>query len=320
MEFEIWYNSFIKSLLSKYPKKSQLTTVLMDMLNIEREAAYRRLRKEVLFSITEIIKLSSAFNISLDSFVIGNSPKISFQMQPINYLSPSDDELKFLRHVIHSINSFKDSPDTEFMDVCNKLPRQLIAGFNHLNQYYLFKWMHQYGKEKRAIPFSQVFISDEKWQVTSEYYKAVKTVPQTIFIFDKMIFENLVNEILYFNSIQLITDKEKELLKSDLNAMLDYLFEVATYGYYPETKKKVSIYIAQIHINTNYNYTYTNKINICFVHVFDKYEIYTFDNEMVEKFKSWMLFKKDISRLISETDTKYRIEFFKKQRQIVDTL
>ena len=320
MKNEVWYDRLMADISAKYPKRSLLAEALMDLLHIEREAANRRLRKEVPFSFQEIAKISSAWDISLDNVIKSSIGKIFFQMQPINYLTPSKQELKFLQKMIQSIDNLKNVPDTEFMDICNKLPRQLLAGFDCLNQFYLFKWQYQYSGEKKPLPFSQVIVSDEKRQLAADYYRAIKTVPRSNFIFDPMIFEYLICKIRYFYSIQMISGEDKECIKKDLYALLDYLFEIASNGCYPETRCKVNLYISQFNVDTNYSYTHTNKVSICFVHVFDKFEIYTLDAEMVEKFKTWMQLKKGMSIQISEVDIKSRIDFFTKQRHIIDKL
>ena len=315
-----WYDFFIESLHKKYPKKAQLTQELVDLLYIEREAVYRRLRKDVLFPIHEIVKIASEWNISLDEIIGISSGQIPFQMRKMNYIDPSKDELIFLRQVIHSIGQLKNYPDTEFMDICNKLPRQLVAGYDYLNQFYLFKWIYQYGLEKEIIPYSQAVISPEKAQLTKDYYKAIKQEPNTNFIWDRMLFDNLVSDLQYFYSIRMITDGEKELIKKDLYDLLDYMQEVANKGCYPETHNKVNFYISLLNIDTNYSYTFSPEANICFVHVFEKYEIYTFNQEMVTNFKVWMQLKKRSSMQISEVDERNRIEYFFRQRQLVDSL
>ena len=241
-------------------------------------------------------------------------------MQPIDYCDPSKQELWFLQDVVQSINNLKDFHDTEFMDICNKLPRQLLAGYGFLNQFHLFKWMYNYGNDNSPVPFGQVIISAEMQQLTADYYQAIKSVHKTNFIFDRMIFSHLVNDIHYFHSIKMITDKEKDLIKKDLIELLDYLLDVATHGCYPETQNKVNLYISDLNVDTNYSYTYANQLSICFVHVFGKYEIYTLNAKMVENFKKWMRLKKRSSIQISEVDNRSRIEFFAKQQQIVDRL
>ena len=320
MKQENWYDTFIEMLTKRYPKKTQLIHFLMDLLELEREAVYRRLRKDVMFSIHEIVTIATAWSISLDEITEINSGNISFQMKMMNYLDPSKEEVNFLRNVIQSIEYLKNFPETEFMDICNKLPRKLFAGFEHLNHFYMFKWLYQYGSENEAQPMSKIVISKERKKVTKDYYNAIKLVPQSNLIFDCNMFEYLVQDIQYFHSIYMITNEEKELIKKDLLALLAYLLEVANKGYYPETRNKVSLYISQLKIDTSYSYTFTPEVNVCYVHVFEKFEIHSYNTEMVSNFMSWMQLKKRTSIQISEVDEKYRIEYFTKQRQLIESL
>jgi len=102
--------------------------------------------------------------------------------------------------------------------------------------------------------------------------------------------------------------------------LLDYLSEVAANACYPETHNRVNLYVSRLNVDTNYSYTFTSQINICFVHVFGKLEIFTHNAEMAANFRTWMQLKKRMSIQISEVDQKSRIEFFARQRQIVDML
>jgi hypothetical protein len=292
----------------------------MKLLSIEREAVYRRLRKDVLLSAEEIIKIASAWELSLDEITNINSGQYSFQMKQMNYLEPSNEEIRFLNSVIQGIYNQKNYPKAEFMDICNKLPRQFLAGYHYLNHFFLFKWKYQYRSENEPIPFSKIPVSQEKLNITTEYYKAIKYVPISNFIFDRNIFEYLINDIKYFYSIYLITDKEKELIKKDLNDLINYLQEVANKGCYPETLNKVNLYISQINVDTNYSYSVSPEVNVCFIVVFEKFEIFSFNSEMVNNFMAWMQLKKRTSIQISEVDERSRIEFFTKQRKLINSL
>ena len=315
-----WYDCFMEALLARFPKKSLLVEALTDLLHIEREAAYRRLNNRVPFSIHEMVKIASEWNISLDEITGNSSGKISFQMQLIDDADLSGQELWFLQHLVQSINDLKEFPDTEFTYICNKLPRQILAGYGCLNQFHLFKWKYNYGNEKKLVPLGQVIISEKEQQLSAVYNREIKNVPLTNYIFDRLIFDRLVNDICYFHSIQMITDEEKIFIKQDLFALLDYLLDVAIHGCYPETQKKVNLYISGLNIDTSYSYTYTNQTSMCFVHVFDKYEIYSLNAEMATNFKKWIQLKKRSSILISEVDHRSRTDYFTKQRKIVELL
>ena len=320
MKQENWSESFINEIEKKYPKRTQLVQALKDLLGIEREAVYRRLRNEVPFPASEIIAISTAWNISMDKIIGIRSEQIPFHMRPVNYLNPTQQELVFLRQIIDAINALQEYPDTEFMDVCNKLPRQLLAGYTHLNRFYLFKWKYQYGRQDKPTPLSQTDISEEQSQLTLDYYKAIKNVPLSNFIFDYRMFDYLANDINYFFDIQMITVKEKKLIKKDLYDMLDYLAVVANNGSYPETQNRVNLYISRLNIDTNYSYVCAQQAKIAFVHVFDKYELYTFDSKTVEDIKTWLQLKKSTTFQITEVDKKSRIEYFSKQRQVIDNI
>jgi hypothetical protein len=145
-------------------------------------------------------------------------------------------------------------------------------------------------------------------------------VANTCYILNNSIFQDTINEILFFHSINLITDDERQLLKNDLYALIDYLWVVANEGCYPETKHKVQIYISMLNINTNYSYFQTGQLETCRIHPFNMYDLISNNPMMIEGFKAWMQKKKRTSIQISEVDEKTRIDFFTKQRHLVDGL
>jgi len=314
------YDVFLEILYKKYPKKNQLVEALMDLLCLEREAVYRRLRQDVAFSANEIAKIATEWNISLDEIIGTNSEEILFKLRLWNYLKPSGEDLKHVESINQYLNDFGSSTDMEFMEVSNQLPRALSFGFLHLNKFQLFKWMYQYVSDGKLLPFSHVSFPAEVLKLMSDYYMAAKNVAITSFIWDYKIFEYLICDIRYFHSVYLITDEEKELIKKDLYKLLDYMSEVSIKGYWPETNNKVKLYISYINIDTNYSYFYSSEFKVCRVHAFAKNEIYTNNSEMIENFRSWMHSKKRTSVHISGTDEKSRIAFFMKQRQLIDTL
>ena len=320
VENDAWYDYLLNVLAERKPKKARLVEDLMELLCIERESAYRRLRKDVSFSIEELVKIALAWNVSLDEIIGVHSGKIPFMMHLVNYFDPSEQEVQFLQQIAKSVDQIKKFPDMEFMNVCNKLPRSLYAGFAYLDQFHLFKWQYQYGEENNIVPFSKSVISERGLQLAADYCQAIKQMPNMSYIWDRMIFEYLINDIQYFHSIRLITDEEKALIKKDLRDLLDYMLLVASNGYFPETQNKVNLYISQLYINTNYSYVYTPNTKVCFVQAFDRYKIHSYNTEMMTRFRTWMQLKRKTSTQISEVDEKSRIGFFMKQQQLVDSM
>jgi len=316
----IWYDIFLENLYDRYPKKTQLINELVKLLNIEKEAVYRRLRKEVFFLIHEVVKIAYVWNISLDEIFGINSGLVPFQMQPINYLHPSKKEMINLQKRVRNLEHFKTAEESEYMEVCNKFPRPLTTGFVNLYRYKIFNWAFLYNHEAPYLKFSDVVIPKKVSHEFEIYNKLIKMVSNTSLIFDPKIFDNIVNNVKYYHSILLITDEEKELIKKELHQLLDYMMNIAYQGYYPETHKKVNIYISHLKINTNYSYYFTEELKSCRIHAFGKFDICSYDKNLVNNFRDWMNLKKRSSIQISEVNEKSRIEYFTEQRQIVDEL
>jgi len=317
---ESWYEHFLETILARHLKKSKLMEELMELLGLEREAVYRRLRQDVPFTVHEVVKIASAWSISLDEIMNVVSDNLSFTMKPINYFDPSEKEMQEVQKRVRRLEHLKKTPNSECMEICNKLPRSITAGFPALYQFDIFRWAYQYGNMEEKPAFSQISFSKQFQQELADYSQLIKHMSDMSYIWDYLIFEYLVRDIQYFHSILLITEEEKELIKKELLSALDYLLEVAGKGYFPETKKKVAIYISKIIVGTNYSYFYTERLKICRIHVFEKYDIFSYNKEMVDNFRAWMQLKKRSSIQISEVDERGRIEFFMRQRQLAESL
>ena len=318
-----WYNVFMKMLYKKYPKKNQLAEALMDLLCIEREAVYRRLRQDVPFPANELVKIASAWNISLDEITGIMSSKVSFQMHLANYLTPSEEDMKFFRKRVRALERLKNESNSEYILVCNHLARSFSTGFTNLYRFYVFKWAYEYCNscnEKSSPTLADTVIPEKLLKEMNVYHKLMRYVTNTTYILDSMIFDSYIRDIQFFHSIFLITDEDKEILKKELYALLDYMLEIANNGCFPETKNKIHLYVSMLHINTNYSYFYNGKTEIARIHAFNMYDNITYNPAMMEDFKIWLQKKKRTSILISEADERSRIKFFMEQRQLIDSL
>jgi len=321
MEVSNWYNNFMENLYEIFPKRAQLTQELMDLLCLEREAVYRRLRRDVVFHTDEIVKIASTWNLSLDEIVGIDSRAVSFQMQPLNYLNPSKIDFFNLQKRVRLLDHLLSSPHSEYMEVCNNFPKPIGIGFPTICRFKIFDWAYQYYQNETIDKQFSKIIIPEKVNIEFEHYKKnIKCVKNSHFILDERIFEYLLQNIRYFHSIMLVSNEDIELLKNELFDLLDYMEEIANRGCYPETHNKVNLYISKMCIDTNYSYSYTEKLKTCRILAFGTDDIFSSDPELVENFKVWMNLKKRSSIQISEANERSRIKFFAKQRELVNDL
>ena len=139
------------------------------------------------------------------------------------------------------------------------------------------------------------------------------------YIWDKMIFSNLVNDIQYFSDIHLLSEENKDNIKEETLLLIDELEELAGRGK-SETGNDIRIYISNINFEATYSYLETTSMHLSMIRVYAINSITTQDNEMFGDFKEWIQSLKKFSTLISESGEMQRILFFKKQREIINAL
>lgn len=69
MKKDLLYDNLLNAVREKIPQRTVLVNTLVDLLCIEKEAVYRRLRGEVAFTFAEIVTIANEFGISLDNLI-----------------------------------------------------------------------------------------------------------------------------------------------------------------------------------------------------------------------------------------------------------
>jgi hypothetical protein len=320
MKKNLWYDSFLETLAERFPKKSQLTKALMDLLSLEREAIYRRLRKDVLFTVYELATIARAWNISLDSLFNSFEENPVYKLDRLRSVNPTDKDLNSMKDFVDSLLSLKYDLDAEYIETCNILPMVLLSNFPQLIKFYTFAWMYRYGGENSSCFFSQTIPSEKVMELESAHFKNLVNIPNIHFIWDAQIIQYLINEIKYYASIYLITPEEVDLLKQDILAFLDYMEEVSRKGHFPETNNKVNLYISQTNIDTGYACYCSDKIKATKIRTFIMNVTVSRDERLFNDQRNWLHLKKRAAIQISGSDEKQRIDFFRQQRQLVDSL
>jgi hypothetical protein len=321
MEKDLWYDSFLETLNEQFPKKSQLIDALMDLLLLEREAIYRRLRKDVLFTIYEMATIARAWHLSLDN-IINDTPEgdPAFQLKLLKCVNPTAKDLKMMKDFVDSLSSLKDDPNAEYIEVCNLLPRALMSPYTYLAKFYTFTWQYRYGREKFSASFSETVPSEKMREFEIAHFNAIIHIPNVYCIWDDQIFQYLVNEIKYFLSVYLITPEEALLIKADIHAFLNYMEQVLIEGHFPETQNKMHMYISKINIDTGYACYCSDKIHVSKIRTFVMNVTVSRDIRLYNDLSKWLHLKKRAAIQISGADEKQRIDFFRRQREIVDSL
>ena len=312
---------FLDLLNKKIPRRAELTRSLVGLLNIEKEAVYRRLRREVPFTFSEVVLIAKTWGLSLDSVVrVDLSRSLPFCLQVTDYLNPSREDIQVLERFTGILRFISGDPRAEFMEVSNLLPLSLHHGFAYLNRFSVFKWMYQYGDMQRMPSLVEVVLPGEIDALVEEHNKLARGISRTFYVLDHMIFDYLINDIQYFASIYLILPEEVEKLKEDIRRLLDYLETLAATGRFPETGNRVYLYISPINFDTSYCCIEGETIKVSMIRTFVMNAMTSLEEKAFRRVKNGVLAMKRSSTLISESGEKHRIEFFERQRALVEGL
>ncbi|MCL1938649.1 MAG: hypothetical protein FWF52_09680 [Candidatus Azobacteroides sp.] len=320
MKNDYIYDALIAEMRKKNPKNSNLVNRLADILLLEKETIYRRLRNDVPFTFHEISTISRRMGISLDNIIGVDSQKNRpFQLKLTEYIDAEDIDFKMIEEILDLYRETKKETQAEMGCASNLIPQSLFSGFKHLTQFYLFKWQYHYNNE-RIKSFQEIPVDKKISELFYAYFRESKNIHQTYYVLDYRIFKNLTNDIRYFRSIRLLTNEDIQIIKEDLLRLLDYIENLAFKGQFKETGNKVNFYISEVNIDTNYTYLEMKNVHVSMLTTFILTHTLSYDEKAFIAVKNWLRSIVRISTLISVTSEKQRILYFEEQRQIIQKI
>lgn len=321
MKKDLLYDTILSAIKEKIPNRIILANTLAELLNIEKEAVYRRLRGEVAFSFVEIAAIASTLGISLDNIVgaryINSRP---FQLKLVEYIDPVDIDYRMLEHYIYILNLGKDDPDSKVMDCTSILPQSLYLNYKTIARFFLFKWMYQCKDFDVILRFKDVRPTERLLKIQERNIAASRLIRQTFYVWDPLIFHYLVNDINYFISINLVEQEDLRLLKEELLLFLDDMEILAARGKYDETGNSLFFYISSINFDTSYRCIEVKQFRISLIRAFTLNAAASLDKKTYGRINNWIQAVLRSSTMISVSGAKQRIQFFEKQRVIINTL
>lgn len=309
----------IEAMKEKLPTKGELADSLMNILYIGREAVYRRLRGEVPFTLQEASLISKALGISLDE-IIGSSFKSNavFDMNIVDYDDPFESYYNILFKYTKLFQTLQEDETSVIGASSNIIPQTLYLKHELLAKFRFFKWMYQ-NKHIQCKNFEKLEMPLKISNIQKDFVEMTQRIHSVDYIWDSMIYQHLINDIQYFSSIQLISEKEKQAIKEELLILTDELEELAAKGM-TNNGNKIQIYVSHINFEAIYGYLETSNLHISMIRIYSINSISTEDYAMFQTLKEWIQSLKKFSTVISESGEMQRILFFKKQREIINTL
>lgn len=321
MDRDILYQNLMEAIKQKIPLNKNVVNVLMEILQLQKEAVYRRISGKVPFSFFEIVTISEKLDFSLDDIVnpsYSNSKPSGFLIT--EFIDPTANYYTVLEEMVMLLRSLKENENAEGCEATNTLPQPIYLMHENISRYFLFKWELQNRERSEIIPYKDITIPPKLREIQLENAHVIENLHTGNYIFDNLLFHHLAEEIKLFRSIDLISEEECRLIKADLFSILEFIQNLAKKGHYENSGNKINIYISAITIPTSYCYIRTDEIQLSLIKAFSINGVTSTEKKIFEKVKCWLDSFKRHSTLISQTGEKERTHFINDQRLAIQSI
>ncbi|MDB9881875.1 helix-turn-helix domain-containing protein [Bacteroidia bacterium] len=305
-----------------------LAAELADLLGVNIDAAYRRIRGDTSLAFDEIQKVCLHFNISFDSVINYQGRLVPFQFNAmfrdkfsiISYLTAIEQELKML--------SSMGTDDARITMTAMDLPYFRQFGFKSLSRFKLFFWQRSVLNltEFSSKKFDANESLGEYEEITDRIYRSYHGVPSTE-VWAPETLDSTIKQLQYYLDSGLFIGKESALLIcDDIDALLTKLEREAQLGrkLIQTSEGAISspfeMYQSDIFLSNNciqafkdgrvYTYVSFNSFN----------SLMSFSSHFSEECNRWIEQIRLKSILLSEVSEKLRYQFFKSLRQKLEGL
>lgn len=322
-ENNYYQKKFFDILSKRNTKKHKLVHDVMELLDIKRGAAYKRMNGDTAMPISEIIKLSDHYNLSMDA-TFRSDKFISFFHPFVHQEKASfdvfiDQYKKFFRPV-------KDLGPTENVELtylANELPIFYYFGHKYIFNFMIAIWKHLHWDDV------SLHIGD-----VSEYEKEGKEIRNEIVenyycnnvteIWNSNMLNNLYQQIIFCVTIRAFKNAEYiTRLTNDIENLLLHLKTISISGAKSIKGTKVKGSELKIYLNDFGNYLNivqfdSNSVKSTFLGYDYPQFIVSHNKPFFEFSKDWINRLKKRSSLISSEGYQYRELFFMKMENDFD--
>jgi len=316
------HEEFIKALIEKIPKRSDLINIISDLLIIEREPASRRLSGKVLFSIQEMGLLAKKFEISLDHLLHKDE---KYQWIPMFLKSPvsiSSVDLLWDRiyDMLNHMSAIAQEP-TRLGYVLNSLPIEFFVHHPDLMKFMFFKWGYYFVGTEEFDNYSQWVVPEKMSTIKDDCEALFENITNTFYIWDTSIIWTLAKEIQIFYEMHVITTEEKDAIKNDLKASLINLEQYLKGTFKPRiSSPNLEFHVSTLNLGFTCWYLSTMKRQAFFFQTNFTYSTIEEGYSGFEHMEKWMHSLTEVSVLLSKSGQVHRRLFFEEQHNIIDSI
>lgn len=306
-------------ILGVIPENIKPVNFFMDILDLGKESAYRRLRGEKVLSFEEVYKLSLILGLSLNELVGDDEDKTFMSNHAFSTPGQGAEKklLEFLYYYEDFLNMQVQSENSEIVCTANYLLNTMLIGHKNLFKFVYYRWIHQMTEVPLNFQFSDLTIPAEVEELIAKIRVLHHKIKKITLIIDGNILLNLIREIQYFYKRNLINEEELNVLKEELLSYLDFQETTFKKGL-DDNGTMITVYLSLFDINCTTTYAVWDDVVEVGLWQYYGYPVFSRDREMLKRHKDWIASLKKYTSMISQSNEILQAEFFNKQREYVN--
>lgn len=309
----------INTIVKSIPPPLKPVDYLMDVLDIGKESAYRRLRGKMSFSIEELIALSHDLGFSIDELVglRDDSSRVAVDLK--SGQDPTEAFITNLKNYQKDVEARVKSEGSSTILALNYLPTVFSVYYKDLFKFSYYSWLHHKNSGLSKLRYSDVELSPELERLRSSLDINTRKVKSTTFILDPNVFLAPLNKVRYFYKLKLINDDELSIIKTDFHRIVDFAEKlVRTGGSDAAPGTKYYFYLSDVNVDVNSSYSIWNNTPVSSFNFYFFNRIVIHNPEMCEAHREWLESLKKYSTLITQSNEIAQAEYFEQQRKYIE--
>lgn len=309
----------INILKDRVPKKVNSAEFLMDILSIGREAAYRRLRGDVQFTLDEATLICKELNISLDLLMgIQQVDKYAFHMNALLSEDSIDNYITMLGNILESMEIIKDEK-LHLYSAHRTMPQAFLYNYELISKIFIYILQYQFNSQHaQTKKLSDIILPQEVFTAQKKSTLSVHNQNSTL-ILDKHIFFDYIEIVKYFESLGMISEAEIKTIKTELLCLIDDMENCAKTGK-SLNGKLMNMYISHISFDCSYTCVDSEHFQVSSLGIYCVNYLTTESPILNKGQLTWIKSLIRFSTLISVANELMRNNFFNTQRTYVNTM
>ncbi len=315
-------DKLIHAMRDRLPEGENLAHVLMDILSLGKEAAYRRLRGDIMFTFEDVAKISRKFGFSLDKIigeglVLDNNKWAFIDMDAFytstGYADQYKQKMKLFADIFQNLSNHPQSiarMALKRLPYFFTLPYKNLTLFRHYKRTYLSFGLNPGFRFADFVMFQDM--EDEELQLL----KKSMSIPKNLLILERDVFSNMMKDINYFYLRKLINQEEFAQLKGELLEVLSDLENITATGAFA-SGSEISVYLLDVALDASYTHFETRNFECAIQYTYFVDTLSFYNPKICQMQKNWIESLKRYSTLISQTGEMQRMEFFNEQKKMM---